>query len=621
MSEIKKIQIDKISKIPSQLQPYFEELRGIKILDSWEVDDDPISIQVMLETLQTMSDDERDRLRVAWRGRSGQIPEWTDMADWECENREASSLMRQEFCAQIKKFGVDYPTELSYRERWQQCDFTSVTKTHVVINDIVVRRHESVIPLRSEVSDSIRHTRDLGIARDQSRPYYADLTYPVLSRLVDSSGLQYRPKINGERFLLVQKGVEWVLAGHKDIPVACDFGATVVEQYGNEFYIIMPIGAPSFVYRGITFQAHPFMDLESCVSKAVGHRFEGIMVYDQHMEYRMKFHPTIESLIGTEVWEVSETGPIRPRPGKYPQKDPEGFFRLLPPSSSVIRALRGVPSSDVIESPSLHCNEGSKVFLFNEKGVFFIRDKGKPWDLIGGALLKGETHFSGLCREFMEETGLSLPPSYYLGQTIDSSPGTQWISHVYLAYVPSIDLKMRGSLFRQSLLPIHGSQPWVRRHFEFVRGKIGPLELWMAQIVIRGTPVKCAFDSRFINDMSSSYARDLLDWCSFVFPVPLSVAHQRLRNSGFPFSVRCMETKGYLIKEGGDYIGSKLLSDECLPEGTALEKNFHVFLRNPRTRADLYLWGEEFGVAVSDLKVMMAPYKVPDSVYYHIPSE
>jgi 8-oxo-dGTP diphosphatase len=81
-------------------------------------------------------------------------------------------------------------------------------------------------------------------------------------------------------------------------------------------------------------------------------------------------------------------------------------------------------------------------FLFNEdlKKVALIEKKRPAWQYglyngIGGHLEDDETPSEGMCREFMEETGLALREFIWKKfATMDG--GGEWYVHVYCATVP-----------------------------------------------------------------------------------------------------------------------------------------------------------------------------------------
>jgi 8-oxo-dGTP pyrophosphatase MutT (NUDIX family) len=271
-----------------------------------------------------------------------------------------------------------------------------------------------------------------------------------------------RPKINGEKFVVV-KGLKFhTLKGFKEINVPLNFFPQILEYYAGTYYCVYPFISKELHYTledGSVLSVHPhtFMrprEMYARRAEFTTHKYDGFMIWTGNNEYRVKWNPTVDVLIADQLWEVALNGTelykIRPRYGKAPSSVLTAQGRIhaqmlgkhiLPRLTEMgledLSAITAVQASNDLDSRPHHI--GSKCFFVDEEGgLSLIRELAKPLDFIGGVVEKNETPEMCIVREVMEETGVKMDPLsfFYVCQSDDESDTALWSTHIFLAVTP-----------------------------------------------------------------------------------------------------------------------------------------------------------------------------------------
>lgn len=323
-----------------------------------------------------------------------------------------------------------------------------------------------------------------------------------------------RMKIDGDRFVVTHKWkkdvVTYYLSGYVEYELASKPEFQVCEYYGGEFFVINPVEFQSKTIKlrrgGVEvpfkFNAHPFMAIEDVTKDCFySGQYDGIMLYAKGVEYRCKWHPTIEIQLDGEVWEVSANREdanfpfhvLRPRPGKiaYSNYAARTSLNAALPGKSIIPFIRTTSKA----TSTKKTRRGAKCFFINEDSLYLICDGKKPLDLIGGAVEEGEQPLDALVREIREELFLTEeedvdPTSFlYLGVTTDESDLYLWESHVYVKYLEKTDpwtkMLFEFSVDMKKIMHVvnlrkNEFQPWVYRHLSILEsfgGVVGVISL------------------------------------------------------------------------------------------------------------------------------------------------
>jgi len=175
----------------------------------WTLSDDPDLAEFAIEGFEMFQEElpvyEKAVIQAA-RARSD--PWIRQAASWEGGLPvDAVVKQRTEFmaCAMRKDVGDDYLSDC--QKRWANAEFTEVTEEHLVVGEIFTQRHSANLQPRVE--------KDL--VSDFAKKGRQDLTYHMWDggKFMEKVSA-VRPKINGERFVLVHDLEKRFLRGFKD---------------------------------------------------------------------------------------------------------------------------------------------------------------------------------------------------------------------------------------------------------------------------------------------------------------------------------------------------------------------------------------------------------------------
>jgi len=277
---------------------------------------------------------------------------------------------------------------IGFRDRWERAEFDSVMNGCVVIANVFVElgkefpkgylvKHPEMSPKREidEVT-SYSHLGRTSLPRQfLERPNIGD---------IDEGIIALRDKIPGSRFVKTKTKDGYVFRGYCDIPITMDFPVEVAEWYGGKFHIIYPYGLWSFTYRDrFRFEEHPWYSVRDYKPRYFA---EGMMILTSSGEYRTKYSHTWEmdgSQFGLPgIWEVTfgrllhgkggAIVPLRPRPGKVPQRMSMVSVRSNVNTGEFLSILQGLRSRYVVATVKGGPYYGSMVRQIESNGQFTI---------------------------------------------------------------------------------------------------------------------------------------------------------------------------------------------------------------------------------------------------------
>lgn len=455
-----------IKRIEEFKMRHHEMLQAFASME-WSLSDDPDLAEFAIEGFEMFQEELPIYEKAVIQAARARSDPWIKQASvWE-GGLPADAVVKQrtEFmaCAMRKDVGEDYLVDC--QKRWSNAEFTEVTDSHLVVGEIFSQRHSANLQPRLE--------KDL--VSEFSKKGRQDLTYHMWEggKFMEKV-TAVRPKINGERFVLVQEKEKRILRGFKDWELVGQgpsvFVPKLVEYYAGEYYCIEPpIGASvkiAVVLSGskreqmLNLRGHPWLSIPEYLTNRIyqnSHKYDGIMFQVGQEEVRAKFTPTGETEINGVTWEVSvlpSTQLIRPRQGK--DKTPMGTLvsqlRSRLRAQYVIEYMHTgsvpvpvvqpiVPQADIV-------SRGVKAMVLTVSPdlvirVVFIREvrkdgSVKPMDMIGGAIDLGESPMDAMIREMAEETGWVTTPDQYvaMGSSEGREDGKVWRSDLFLIYMP-----------------------------------------------------------------------------------------------------------------------------------------------------------------------------------------
>jgi len=404
----------------------------------------------------------------------------------EQERRET----RMEFLGSCSRVGATAEFIQDSKERWEKGHFTSVSK-YLVIGDTFVKK-----PLKAKLADK----DELDIGGYSASIGRLDMTYSRWEEFLQKEHLpSLRPKINGERFVMVKEGNRSFLRGFKELEIIAHPNIELVEYYAGQYYVLSPILASAVECvtleegkrKSVIFNPHPFCtpaDFMPISAKIYSHKYDGLMCWDGQQEIRLKFDPTTEVKVNGEVWEVRLAGddlfPVRPRPGKQAFQASTAISQirsrarlkyLLPYFEKQVKR----PLEKELQRVDKDLRCGAKILFFSRTGkIFLIREPDKGLDCIGGQSFFGESAEDTAVREMWEETGVKISGRdlIFLGTSEEKLDTCVWRSSVFVALAPSnlgsckyveeylpttFDSFVRSSIGRPR-------QKWLARHFDYI---------------------------------------------------------------------------------------------------------------------------------------------------------
>lgn len=272
--------------------------------------------------------------------------EWleSEIVPWEEKMWDVEEVVRQyrkKFLDVMSYSRVAKEVRVDNTKRWLRGEFDSVTAKELVIGTTWIT-HGKILPKsnRRVFQDTPGQIEEIDSASPDSGVGRSSMTIRQWTQLRwepsvrDDSVLAVREKLDGSRFVKVERNGKFYLSGFKEIEVSKKFPATVVEYLAGRFYAIYPYGVESGTYDQVRLDAHPWkcpQNLKRTISS------DGVMVLTMRGEYRVKdmltadvevkdqlVFGTFPCKVSDGVWEVALSGegnlqvlvPLRPRPGK-----------------------------------------------------------------------------------------------------------------------------------------------------------------------------------------------------------------------------------------------------------------------------------------------------------------
>lgn len=366
-------------------------------------------------------------------------------------------------CAMKKDVSEEYLGDC--QKRWENAEFSEMSDQYIVIGDLYCKR------LRPGAQKL-----ELDEESEFSSKGRKDVTYQLWEggKLVEKI-TAVRPKLNGERFVLVNREGKRILKGFKEFEILYDrtgFVPKLVEYYAGEYYCIEPPVSTKVdirvCYPGskkellLTLKGHPWMSIAEYLSQEPylnSHKYDGIMFQVGSEELRAKWVPTGEVEINGMVWEVSALPTPyfhRPRQGKksVPMSALVSQLRARLRGHFIVDYLRGNMCPAPVVQPLLQqadiLKTGSKALVLTvdpagrKLKAVFIREslkdqKGmKPLDMLGGIIELGESPIEAMIREMREETQWVTTPEMYveMGTSEGKDEKARWKSYLFLIYMP-----------------------------------------------------------------------------------------------------------------------------------------------------------------------------------------
>jgi hypothetical protein len=390
---------------------------------------------------------------------SNQDEEWIHYSSkWETSPSFQVTDTRRDFLAACVRVCVEPVQLVDFKSRWEEAKFTAVTKKFYVMGNVSIPRPSTCsLPLKDECDVAAQNV-------DVGRHSLSFINYQNISE--DIEGIRF--KINGDRFVVIEKQGKYFLSGYEVLELVCKPTFSVLERYGGEFYVIYPYdhGPISNVTyksgnseKSFPVRAHPWLSHANFSRHdLLSTKYEGVMILVKGKEYRVKWNETVEILLDGEVWEVmlyedvkgvSQFRPMRPRPGKVPISinAAKSQIHASVPGRYFIKNVR-INSTRHKVSGQKRVVTGAKVLFLSDKGFWLIRDGIKPLDLIGGTSLPGETPLETVVREVYEETKVRVDPQDFVDIGVSSEEMTDsiWDTTIFLAPIP-VDMKKSKGMF------------------------------------------------------------------------------------------------------------------------------------------------------------------------------
>jgi hypothetical protein len=487
----------------------------------WDVPEDEMEQDLMMSCFQLFQTELPAMRQAVERSSSIVSSTWVhERAAWEDGMMVADrETQRKDLIAIATQKMVDSDYLQDAQRRWEKAEFTSVSKDFLVIGDLYVSRLGGQLESRDEYDPDIV----------SARAGRKDLTYQTWKNGEFMEKVQrVRPKINGERFVIVREGKSKVLRGFKDILVPENFPATLVEYYAGSYYVLEPIlqaGFSSLVEEqgkkfSREFLSHPWLSTKDMLQRKEEffcHRYDGMMLLVKNQasfeEVRAKWIPTAEVNFQGHVWEITSVRKmslLKPRPGKMPTslQSADAVIRsriqgayLYPFFSKVEKRT---PEVEVISGGQPKEIIGAKILLFvvhdAKIQLALYREKPKGLDALGGHVECGETPVQAAIREGWEESHGMLTIQEkdlsYHGVTVQDN----YASHVYTMFLAA-DWRTIPGL---EVYEIHDfaewahkhegypRQPWLNRHILFMGEKyINLLTAYSAHLMLSESLLVC----------------------------------------------------------------------------------------------------------------------------------
>jgi len=540
-----------VNPVEARLRDFKERnkqmLQSIEVL-GWSMPEDPDLAEMAMASFEMFEEELPVFTKAVVKAARLEVDPWIQKKVlWEQGLTEQKvKEQRTEFmaCAMRKDVSEEYLEDC--QKRWENDQFTEVTKDHLVVGDLFARNQGS----------SVRERLELDVESEFAEKGRKDLTYQIWEGgSFVKTITAVRPKINGERFVYVEEKGRRYLRGFRDWELMDKDHRSVltpklVEYYAGRYYCVEPpISIPTKVRvrvpgsnkeQQLEFFGHPWLTVSEYLSSSAyqrSHKYDGIMMQTPKAEIRAKWVPTGEAEIHGINWEISalpEISLVRPRQGKktIPVNTLTAQLRARLRGQYVVQLLQREVVPGPVEQPQVQASDvqrtGAKALVMTVMPGFsqmhqglrmvMIREKEKPLDNLGGNTELGETPIATIIREMEEETrppeggqGWQTTPSMYvdLGSSQATEAGVTYKSYLFAIYMPYTEVvKVKGL----ELFPVE------RTLGQWVQGDAGrPRQLWT---------------DRNLQDLAQYFRSATL--VSFMAYYMMTVAE----NVAFPFSLK-----------------------------------------------------------------------------------
>jgi len=285
---------------------------------------------------------------------------------------------------------------------------------------------------------------------------------------------------------------------------------------------------------------------------------EGFVLRHNGQDWKVKRVPTIERMWDGVPWEsyIGEKGWVKlwPRPGKMvlSEDKQESYLKSYVAVSMIkplmVRSYQEAQSVvkigdvyNVIMNGELKVRStvepikdevvSAKIFIFDEKSSYLLKEQGKTYDLVGGKIELGETSTQAAIRESKEETTESPVGLRKVSVFQRVTQNTTYTTFLYIAPF-SLNSGMQN-LEKFPLSEFEGTSVWVKEFYGEIRRVLGPLNLLRRQWENMSGRNYDEFESRRVGVKSVG---DLLKQLVVGRRLPLDLLMYEMRNYGYVVS-------------------------------------------------------------------------------------